>query len=268
MLINPRGELMQRLCSGAFSLCMFATGVPQCFAGSLPFNVATVVVMEDITAEMLIASAESGTGATITTTNGATSLSATGATGDQFATSFTAGSVQVNDMGTFTSSGGSQPEAGTWTIGTTAGSTVSSTGTATVTYDPGTSTYTTTLGERFEKTVVPGVGTVNDFHVVAVVPVTNPKWDPTDTGYSTLDGNMVGKMLYTTGSLYASAPYTPGQWTQSISGSGYGSIAGDVGAGSGTFSGSASAVPEPSSIGLFSIGVAVILYGLISSKRT
>jgi hypothetical protein len=135
---KPKGTAMsvivraafQRCFSVAVSICLIATIAGRAQAGGgLPFDVAAEVMITDIHSQMLIASAESGTGAVISTSNGQTTLTPGG---DQFSISFTAGSVVVSDLATFTSSGGA-PGTGTWTIATTAGSTFTDTGTATVT---------------------------------------------------------------------------------------------------------------------------------------
>jgi hypothetical protein len=235
-----------------------------CAEAGIAFNVASEVLIEDISAEMLIASAASNTGAVIITTNGMTNITATGVTGDQFTMSFTAGTVVVKYMGTFTSSGG-QPGTGTWTINTQAGSDITSSGMATVTYDSGTSTFTIALDYQFPDTNIPGVGKVNDFHVVSEVHAPlGPSWESVDTGYFTLDGNRRGG-LYDTVDGLGIRGIILGQWTQDVSGSG--SIQGNVGTGTGTFSGSVSAIPEPSSIVLLSISAAISLAYLRSSKK-
>ena len=143
------------LFSVAVSICLIGMLARCAEAGSTTaFQVATEVMMADVTAEMQIASAESGTGAVISTTNGVSTLSPGG---DQFSISFTAGSVVVADQATFTPSGGT-PGAGTWSIASTDGAT----GSVTVTFNSGTSTYDIGTLYSYPKTDIPKVGPVNN----------------------------------------------------------------------------------------------------------
>jgi hypothetical protein len=82
-------KLRRCLLSVAFSLYLVEAAPPRAIAGVTQYDVATDVVIEDITTAMLVASAYSG-GGTITTSNGSTYISPDGS---QFTMSGTRGQL-------------------------------------------------------------------------------------------------------------------------------------------------------------------------------
>jgi hypothetical protein len=260
MLRIARVQLTRLLLSVAISLSVFAATTPRAFAGLTPSEVATEVVIEDITVAMYVASVYAG-GGMITTSNGMTSISPDGSS---FTMSFTAGSIVYADTGTFTPDGVA-PGTGTWTITATGASTIAMSGTQVVSYDPTTGDYFSPDPlYTFPTKKHPVYGMVNDFEGTW-------NYDPktqrsTDNGYWTYNKTRVSPQIGT-GDYNVPTPGDSLVWNQTSSGQGgtdTGYISGSWA--SGTFNGSMTAVPEPSSAVLAAIG-AVCAYMSCRRRR-
>ncbi len=215
---------------------------PREASGGQAYNIATEVMMEDITSQLLLISVISG-GPVSTGNTGQFTIQPDGS---MYAISFTAGGISVTDTAIL-SPDGLAPGTGTWTMT----SNITTAGSALVTYDPGTSTYTTDPEYTFPKEHIRGIADyVNDFEVIGSYKVANGI--DADFGYYTYNGAKRGGNYV----LTSYVPILLGQSFQIITGAGSGNITAN--ATNGTFVGTANATPEPSSIILIGIGISVV----------
>lgn len=266
MLRNDRKQLTRSLLSVAISLFVVEGITPSAIAEMTQYQVATVVVIEDITAAMALTSFASGGG--MVNVNGTESISADGS---QFTLSFTAGSIVFADTGTF-SPDGVAPGTGTWSISTTQNSTISMSGSQTVSYDSGTANYTGNTTYNFNivppKDIFPPLMPPNDQEIKWMYEPSDTGYICTDTKYWTYnDKRIPGWNSYSVG-YPSSSSVGPMPWNQMVGSqtsgeSGY--VSGDFG--SGAFTGSYALVPEPSSVVLAAIGAVGVIAFASSHKR-
>ncbi len=212
------------------------------------YYVATEVMMEDITSQLLLVSAI--TGGPVSTGN--TGLFTVQSDGSAYGFSFTAGGVNVTDTAAL-SPNGLAPGTGTWTIN----SNIITMGSALVSYDPGTTTYTGDEDYNVTPFIDPSIPhgyVVTDVHISWTAFDAN--WRDTGTGWYTEKGKKIPGTDFTESSAVFAT-----QWEV---GGGCVDLTGDTA--NGTFVGTANALPEPNTLVLASIA-ATGLYVLLLCRR-
>jgi hypothetical protein len=232
--------------ASSFAMLVFVSvflAAPPEAVGDQAFDFAYSVMIDDISTQMLLIANKTGVPVFI---NG-TGMSSVQTDGSAYSFSFTAGGISVTDMATLTPDG-VQPGTGTWMIT----SNLYTSALTTITYDATTQSYT--LGEKTTFPpiqVIDGKGnkvTANDSEDTQPAPGVPGHPDSLQWTFNNLP---VGAPLKTDTTL-VTAPSV--QWSATVEGTGtFVSISGNAT----TFDGAAIAVPEPSSIIMLVIGVAL-----------
>jgi hypothetical protein len=251
--------------TSSFAVSVFVVAVllaPALAAGGQMNDIATLVMIEDLTDQLILVSDISGG----PVSTGTTGFYAIGCGGNAYSFSFTAGGINVTDTSTL-SPDGIATGTGIWSHS----STIITTGTTLVSYDSSAQAYTAATDLTFPTLSRPG-GPPPHNDIEAGMHWRNPiAGIIIDSQWYTMDGKTVGPPV--TWATYC-AFSRPGDdhstvWSNTINDPvtllQHGDVMGNQA--TGTFTGTFNAVPEPATLALLVIGiVSVALVGTLRSR--